>query len=204
MVGKFVIGTHQSRRAWCVAHTVSSELGPIGPKLATHRSRTHVSTHHRVGLRREFENIGQALKTVVSRWSRGAYKKSKRPVEPPVVDSRGRLVRSVGMAQTFLKPEQVDELVALYQQGWTLVKLAERFGIHKRTAAAHLVRRSVPLRGKGLAEADRAEAVQLYEGGATLLEVGLRFGVSEQTIRRALVVEGVTIRQSGRRRKVPA
>lgn len=157
-----------------------------------------------MGLRREFENLGQALKTVASRWSRGSYKKSKRPVEPPVVDSRGRLVRSVGMAQTSLKPEQVDELVALYQQGWTLVKLAERFGIHKRTAAAHLVRRSVPLRGKGLAEEDRTEAVQLYEGGATLLEVGLRFGVSEQTVRRALVVEGVKIRPSGRRRKVPA
>lgn len=157
-----------------------------------------------VGLRREFENIGQALKTVASRWSRGSYEKSKRPVEPPVVDSRGRLVRSVGMAQTFLKPEQVDELIDLYQQGWTLVKLAERFGIHKRTAAAHLVRRSVPLRGKGLAEEDRAEAVDLYEGGATLLEVGLRFGVSEQTVRRALVMQGVTIRRSGRRRKVPA
>lgn len=108
------------------------------------------------------------------------------------------------MAQTFLKPEQVDELVALYGQGWTLVRLAERFGIHKRTAAAHLVRRSVPIRGKGLAEEDRAEAVQLYERGATLLDVGLRFGVSEQTVRRALVKEGVTIRASGRRSKVSA
>lgn len=121
-----------------------------------------------------------------------------------MVDARGRMVRSVGMAQTFLKPEQVDELVVLYRQGWTLVRLAERFGIHKRTAAAHLVRRSVPLRGRGLAEEDRAEAVQLYQGGATLLEVGLRFGVSEQTVRRSLVVEDVKIRPSGRRRKVPA
>src|SRR5699024_8686143 len=151
----------------------------------------------RVGLRREFENIGPALKTVASRWSRGSYRKSKRPVEPPVVDARGRLVRSVGMAQTFLKPEQVDELVALYRQGWTLVRLAERFGIHKRTAAAHLVRRSVPIRGKGLAEEDRAEAARLYEDGATLLDLGLRFGVSQQAVRRALVTLGVKIRPSG-------
>ena len=115
-----------------------------------------------VDLRREFENPGSALKTVALRRSRGVYKRDRRPSEPTVVDSRGRMVRAVGMAQTFLKPEQVDELVALYQQGWTLVKLAERFGIHKRTAAAHLVRRSVPLRGKGLGEEDRAEAVQLY------------------------------------------
>ncbi|WP_436326359.1 recombinase family protein [Brevibacterium sp. FAM 27836] len=187
------------------AHDSGSDEGE--EPLQEHDDSSHVACSRKntwVGLRREFENLGQALKTVASRWSRGSYKKSKRPVEPPVVDSRGRLVRSVGMAQTSLKPEQVDELVALYQQGWTLVKLAERFGIHKRTAAAHLVRRSVPLRGKGLAEEDRTEAVQLYEGGATLLEVGLRFGVSEQTVRRALVVEGVKIRPSGRRRKVPA
>lgn len=158
----------------------------------------------RVGLRREFENIGQALKTVASRWSQGAYRKSKRLVEPPVVDSRGRLVRAIGMAQTFLKEEQVDELVVLYRRGWTLASLADRFGIHKRTAAAHLVRRSVPIRGKGLSEDDLPEAARLYAGGATLIEVGSRFGVSQQTIRRALAAAGVQIRPSGRRRDVSA
>lgn len=157
-----------------------------------------------VGLRREFENIGQALKTVASRWSQGAYRKSKRLVEPPVVDSRGRLVRAIGMAQTFLKEEQVDELVVLYRRGWTLASLADRFGIHKRTAAAHLVRRSVPIRGKGLSEDDLPEAARLYAGGATLIEVGSRFGVSQQTIRRALAAAGVQIRPSGRRRDVSA
>lgn len=154
-------------------------------------------------LRRQFENLGQALKTVSTRCTQGAYRKCKRPVEPSVKDSRGRLVRAVGITQTFLKTEQIDELVSLYQQGWTLVKLAERFGVHKRTAAAHLVRRSVPIRGKGVARKDHAEAVSLYKDGATLVEVGLRFGVSQQTIRRVLTSQGVTIRPSGRRRNTP-
>ncbi|AZT94780.1 hypothetical protein [Ancrocorticia populi] len=108
------------------------------------------------------------------------------------------------MAQTFLKEEQVDELVVLYRRGWTLASLADRFGIHKRTAAAHLVRRSVPIRGKGLSEDDLPEAARLYAGGATLIEVGSRFGVSQQTIRRALAAAGVQIRPSGRRRDVSA
>lgn len=150
-------------------------------------------------LRREFENPCSALKTVASRWSRRVYRKGRRPSEPSVTDERGRLVRSVGMAQTFLSPAQVDELVALYREGLTLAELGERFDIHRRTAAAHLVRRSVPLRQRGLPVAHAAEAASLYESGLTLLEVGMRFGVSQQAARRAVAAQGTVIRPGGRR-----
>lgn len=155
-------------------------------------------------LRREFENPCPALKTVASRRSRGVYRRDRRPLEPSLVDERGRMVRAVGMAQTFLSPAQVDELVALYEAGATLVELGERFGVHRRTAAAHLVRRSVPIRRRGLDECHLAEAVELYAGGLSLMEVGLRFGVSQQAVRRALAVEGVAIRPSGRRSRASA
>ena len=155
-------------------------------------------------LRREFENPCSALKTVALRRSRGLYKRDQRPLEPTVVDSRGRMVRAVGMTQTFLSPGRVDELVALYQAGATLVELGERFSVHRRTVAAHLERRSVPIRRRGLNEARLAEAVELYAGGLTLMEVGLRVGVSQQAVRRALAAEGVTIRPSGRRGRVSA
>lgn len=112
------------------------------------------------------------------------------------------MVRSLGMAQTLLRAEQVDELVARYRDGATLVELASHFGVHRRTAAAHLVRRSVPIRRRGLDESHLAEAVELYAGGQSLMEVGLRFGVSQQAVRRALAVEGVEIRLSGRRQSV--
>lgn len=74
--------------------------------------------------------------------------------------------------------------MASYASGATLVELGERFSIHRRTAAAHLVRRSVPIR-------HLAEAVELYEEGLRLMEVGLRYGVSQQAVRRALAAEGV-------------
>lgn len=99
------------------------------------------------------------------------------------------------MTQTLLSPTQVDELAALYEAGATLVELGERFGVHRRTAAAHLVRRSVPIRTRGLDERHLAEAGELYSEGLTLMEVGLRFGVSQQTVRRALAAEGVAIRE---------
>lgn len=119
-----------------------------------------------------------------------------------MVDSRGRMVRAVGMTQTFLSAAQVDELVGLYEAGATLVELGERFSVHRRTAAAHLVRRSVRIRRRGLDESHLAEAVELYAEGLSLMEVGLRFGVSQQAVRRALAVEGVEIRPSGRRQSV--
>ena len=157
-----------------------------------------------VDLRREFENPCQALKTLASRRSRGVYQRDRRPSEPSVVDSRGRMVRAVGMTQTFLSPADVDKLVSLYEEGSTLVELAERFSIHRRTAAAHLVRRSVPIRSRGLDERHLAEAVELYVSGLSLMEVGLRFGASQQTVRRALAAVGVTIRPGGRRTRVSA
>lgn len=91
-----------------------------------------------VDLRREFENPCPAMKTVASRSSRGVYKLNRRPSEPSSTDARGRLVRAVGMAQTFLSESEVDELVALYHEGLSLSELGERFRVHHRTAAAHL------------------------------------------------------------------
>ncbi|GAA1491652.1 hypothetical protein GCM10009626_44020 [Brachybacterium sacelli] len=94
--------------------------------------------------------------------------------------------------------------MARYQAGATLVELGERFSVHRRTVAAHLVRRSVPIRGRGLDESHLAKAVELYADGLTLMEVGSRFGVSQQTVRRALAAEGVVIRPGGRRARVSA
>lgn len=66
------------------------------------------------------------------------------------MDSRGQSVRSLEMTQTFLTDAEVDELVAVYEAGATLRGLAKQFHIHRLTAAAHLARRSVPVRRAGL------------------------------------------------------
>ncbi|MCT3006754.1 hypothetical protein EFN17_04080 [Propionibacterium freudenreichii] len=57
-----------------------------------------------VDLRREFENPCPHLKTLSLRRSRGFYDHDHRSSEPTVSDSRGRVVRSLGMAQTLLRP----------------------------------------------------------------------------------------------------
>lgn len=152
-----------------------------------------------VDLRREFENPCSALKTLISRRSRGVFRSSHRSSGPAVRDARGRMVRSIGMTQTLLRPVQVDELVGLYEAGATLAELGRQFGVDRRTVAAHLVRRAVPIRQGGLDGSLVAEAGALYESGLTLLQIGMRFGVSQQAVRRYIAAEGVTIRPSARR-----
>ena len=51
--------------------------------------------------------------------------------------------------------------MTLSEQGMTIAQLGDRFGVILRTVAAHLVRRSVPMREQGLAEEHTSEAVRL-------------------------------------------
>ncbi len=108
-------------------------------------------------------------------------------------------MRSLGMAQTLLRPEQVDDLVAQYREGATLVELASLFGVNRRTVAAHLTRREVAIR-RGRFDPSRIhEAADLYLSGLTLVEVGVRVGAGPQAVRRALVGCCVHIRAGGGR-----
>ncbi|MFC7580737.1 zinc ribbon domain-containing protein [Schaalia naturae] len=152
-----------------------------------------------VDLRREFENPCPHLKTLSLRRSRRYYDEDQRSSEPTVSDSRGRVVRSLGMAQTLLRPEQVDDLVAQYREGATLVELASVFGVNRRTVATHLTRREVTIR-RGRFDPSRIhEAADLYLSGLTLVEVGLKVGTGPQAVRQALASHGVVIRPGGRR-----
>ncbi|MFV0252065.1 MAG: helix-turn-helix domain-containing protein [Beutenbergiaceae bacterium] len=75
-------------------------------------------------------------------------------------------MRSIGKDQTFLSEAQIDQVVDLYQGGMSMNKIAERFRAHRHTIAAHLVRRSVPLRSpRSLDPADIPEAVRCMRRG---------------------------------------
>lgn len=165
---------------------------------------SHCLTVSRVDLRREFENPCPHLKTLSLRRSRGFYDHDHRSSEPTVSDSRGRVVRSLGMAQTLLRPEQVDNLVAQYREGATLVELASVFGVNRRTVATHLTRREVTIR-RGRFDPSRIhEAADLYLSGLTLVEVGMKVGAGPQAVRQALASHGVVIRPGGRRSRIKA
>lgn len=153
-------------------------------------------------LSREFSNFSPQAKTLARRLSRGVYRHDRRPAEPRIRDSRGPLVRSIGMAQTFLDAGQVDELVAMYVAGRTMQEIAERFRVHRTTVAIHLRRRSVPVRQGKLTGGQIAEIGTIYEQGFTLAEIGVRFDVGQDTARRAVLEAGGTIRPPGRRAAV--
>lgn len=78
-------------------------------------------------------------------------------------------------------------------------EVAEHFSVYRTTVAAHLKRRSVPVRCGKLTETDLAQIGDLYEQGFTLLEIGMRFGLGQDTARRAVIAAGATIRRPGRR-----
>jgi len=84
------------------------------------------------------------------------------------VDLWGRLSNPV---QRLLSTDQINQLVAEYQQGATQAELADRFGMHRRTIAAHLDCAGVLRRSAGWDDTTLAEAAALYESGASLLDV---------------------------------
>ena len=121
-----------------------------------------------------------------------------------MADSRGRMVRSLEMAHTLLRREQVDDLVTEDRDGATLVELASRFGVNRRTVAAHLVRQEVPIRRGSFDPSRIHEAADLYLSGLTLVEVGAKVGAGPQAVRRALASHGIVIRPGGGRRSLVA
>lgn len=107
------------------------------------------------------------------------------------MDHRGPVVRTVGMAQTFLTPSEVDHLVADYEAGSGVLELAEKYGIHRATVFAHLQRREVPRRRPGLNDQEQAEAVRLSREGMSMRAIGRRMGVDRKAVRALLINAGV-------------
>lgn len=91
------------------------------------------------------------------------------------------------MAQTFLTPSEVDQLVAEYEAGCGVQELAEKYRIHRATVFAHLRRREVPRRRPGLNDQEQAEAVRLSRKGMSMRAIGREMGVDRKDVRVALV-----------------
>ena len=116
-------------------------------------------------LRREFSNPTPMLKSLISRWKRGAYRVSQRANYTPIQDVRGACVRRIEKPQTFLTPSEVDRLVDDYLAGLSVGYLAQKYGVHRATVSKHLTRNNVVRRQHGLTIEDAAEAVKLHGGG---------------------------------------
>lgn len=133
-------------------------------------------------LSREFSNFSSQAKTLARRLPRGGLPARPSTFRTPDSGLSGPLVRSIGMAQTFLDATRVDELVAMYVGGKTMREVAEHFCVHRTTVAIHLRRRPVPVRRGKLIAAQVADIGALYEQGLTLAEIGARFDVARTAL----------------------
>jgi len=88
--------------------------------------------------------------------------------------------------QKRLDAASVDSLVDGYLAGQTVYELAAEFGIERRTVSAHLHRRGVPMRRRGLSLAQKEEAFALRDRGWSLAQIGARFDVAAGTVRNHL------------------
>ena len=96
--------------------------------------------------------------------------------------------------------EDLKELVALYEAGDSMPKLAEKFECHRQTVARQLQKAGVELRVQQLRTPEfDARARALYEQGNSLDEVAEVLGVQASTINRAVRSAGGTLRPQRRR-----
>ena len=84
------------------------------------------------------------------------------------------------------KGVDVAEVIALYEAGRSLHRIAEMFGVNHTTINYHLRREGVALRPNGTHELpiSTKEILQLREQGWTYKQIGERVGVSPDTARR--------------------
>lgn len=88
--------------------------------------------------------------------------------------------------QKRLDAASIDALADGYLGGQTVYELAAEFSIERRTASAHLHRRGVPMRRRGLSLAQKEEAFTLRDRGWSLARIGARFDVSVGTVHNVL------------------
>ena len=97
-------------------------------------------------------------------------------------------------AQTRLTNDDLDVVIAGYQDDLTLNECASTFAADRRTLANRLEQRGVSRCGPRLSEARIAKAVTLYGDGWSLARIANQFGVYPQSIRYRLQRAGVTLR----------
>ena len=93
-----------------------------------------------------------------------------------------------------LNPGEIEDLVARYKAGETMVELGEHFGINRRTVSIHLQRSGIPSRHRTMDESKIARCIELYQSGLSLVSVGEVLGIDQATVRRALLSAGISSR----------
>jgi len=110
--------------------------------------------------------------------------------------------RTKKQVQRRMRPSEIEDLVAGYQDGRTVYELADQFRIHRDTVSKLLAREGVPRRYRILDTAAIQHAADLYRSGQSLATIGQRLQVNPTTVRAAVLKAGVRMRDcQGRERE---
>ena len=86
----------------------------------------------------------------------------------------------------YLRPQVVEEMVALHQAGQTVAQIAARFGFHRTTVARHLKQAGETLRTNPADPAFQERVRQVYAELGTVKHTAQRLGVSKDAVRKVV------------------
>lgn len=96
---------------------------------------------------------------------------------------------------------QVQELIKCYQDGASLRRLGEQFGISRQAVSNILRREGAEMRQRNLSAEQVDELVRFYERGWSMARIGERLNVDPTTVLNRLRERGVRTRDTqGRER----
>ena len=86
----------------------------------------------------------------------------------------------------YLRPQLVEEMVALHQAGQTAAQIATRFGFHRTTVARHLKQGGETLRTDPADPAFQERVRQAYAELGTVKHTAQKLGVSKDAVRKVV------------------
>jgi len=86
----------------------------------------------------------------------------------------------------YLRPQVVEEMVALHQAGQTVAQIAARSGFHRTTVARHLKQAGETLRTNPADPAFQERVRQVYAELGTVKHTAQRLGVSKDAVRKVV------------------
>ncbi len=150
-------------------------------------------------LSRSLSNPSKALKTLISRVSRGKRHRVIRPARASHSDVRGPVRDKTLKHQTRLTYPLRQKVIETYVAGTPVKEIAREFGIHRTTITQIALAAGLSMRNQKLSPASKREAKRLYESGLSLTKVAKQLDISPAGARDAIIETGGTMRSPGTR-----
>jgi DNA-binding CsgD family transcriptional regulator len=113
----------------------------------------------------------------------------------PQYDNQENIVHHRNNTQTWLTPNEIDQIVILYNGGVTVRDIAKQFNCNRKTISRKLKQRGVSvMQSKLMKQANAKEIINLYQSGLTTAQIADKYGVSVSSVMRLLSAHNVQMR----------